>query len=79
MKSELKGLSHLNVECLFEEPIETQDNLGGHASDVWLIKTSKEEVVVRASGVREDSDAPFYMVVESYLGMSYVEHLNWSS
>ncbi|QJD82918.1 hypothetical protein [Cohnella herbarum] len=49
----------MNFQALFNEPIESQISLGGHASDVWLIRTSKEEVVVRASGVREDSDAPF--------------------
>jgi fructosamine-3-kinase len=47
-----------NLQPLFVEPILEQTYLdpgySGHASDVWLVKTATEEVVVRAS--RLDSD-----------------------
>jgi aminoglycoside phosphotransferase (APT) family kinase protein len=59
----------LNLQCLFNEPIEIQEDLGGHASDIWLIKTMKEEVIVRASGVRKDTDVPFLYGCRNMFGI----------
>ncbi|MDP5274276.1 hypothetical protein [Chengkuizengella axinellae] len=49
----------MHLDSLFNKPILSQVDLGGHASHVWLVKTLDEEVVVRASGVNDEIEVPF--------------------
>ncbi|OAB38309.1 hypothetical protein [Paenibacillus glacialis] len=59
----------MNLQSLFNEQIQTVTKLGGHASDVWHVRTSQEDVVVRSSGVSEDSDAPFIFGCNKLFGV----------
>lgn len=52
----------MNLQKLFSEHIISKNSLGGHASDVWLVKTELGEFVVRSSGVDDSVDAPFLWV-----------------
>ncbi|QHT62270.1 hypothetical protein GXP70_21330 [Paenibacillus lycopersici] len=53
-----------NLQPLFQEPIIRQIALSpgyeDHASDVWLVQTSREEVVVRASRMAGVPDQDFW-------------------
>lgn len=52
------------VQQLFDEPIEEIITLdpgySGHASDVWLVKTSTQEVIVRSSRWKHEPDREFW-------------------
>jgi len=49
----------MNLQSLFNDPIQSVTNLEGHASNIWHVRTTNEDVIVRASGVCENDEAPF--------------------
>ncbi|TNJ68107.1 aminoglycoside phosphotransferase [Paenibacillus hemerocallicola] len=57
-------MKYSNLQQLFDEPIEKIQILdpgySGHASDVWLVKTASQEVVVRSSRWRNEPDREFW-------------------
>lgn len=60
------------LQQLFREPIERITYLdpgySGHASDVWLVKTAREERVVRSSRWTEAPTREFWWGVSIYSG-----------
>ncbi|MFD2446611.1 phosphotransferase [Bacillus sp. CGMCC 1.16607] len=63
----------MNLQTLFYDPIlsvqELSPGYDDHASDVWLVKTSKEEVVVRTSRMIEEPDNDFWWGCKSFFGI----------
>lgn len=71
----------MNLQKLFSEPIISISSLGGHASDVWLVKTERGEFVVRSSGVDDSVDAPFLWASRNLFGIELsntfdIEYIN---
>lgn len=67
------GEENLNLQYLFSEPILSAQELSpgyeDHASDVWLVKTYKEEVVVRASRMIDEPDNDFWWGCKRIFGI----------
>jgi hypothetical protein len=63
-KKRLRRGTKLDLQFLFNNPILTVRELSpgyeGHASDVWLVKTLNEEVVVRASRMKDEPSNDFW-------------------
>jgi hypothetical protein len=71
----------VNLQCLFSEHIISQTSLGGHASDVWLVKTELGEFVARSSGVDDSVDSPFLWACRNLFGIELsntfdIEYIN---
>ena len=61
----IKGVSlFMDLRFLFEEPIieirKLSPGYDDHASDVWLVKTENQEVVVRSSRMIEEPNNDFW-------------------
>ncbi|AZN39826.1 phosphotransferase [Paenibacillus albus] len=74
-----------NLQFLFENPITKQSELSpgydDHASDVWLVKTENEEVVVRTTRMIERPNNDFWYGCNKLFGVDprnvyEMEHIN---
>lgn len=63
----------MDLEFLFNEPIKEMQELSpgydDHASDVWLVKTKKQEVVVRSSRMNEGPNNDFWWGCKKIFGI----------
>ncbi|MBS4174384.1 phosphotransferase [Bacillus sp. FJAT-49736] len=63
----------MELQFLFQEPIkeihELSPGYSGHASDVWLVKTKNQEVVVRASRLTEEPNNDFWWGIKHTFGI----------
>jgi len=61
------------LQFLIEEPIidfcELTPGYSGHASDVWFVKTTSQEVVVRASRLKEEPNNDFWWGCKNTFGI----------
>lgn len=59
-----RGLLDVDLHALFADPILEQTLLdpgySGHTNDVWLVRTAREEVVVRVVRLRGELEDPFW-------------------
>lgn len=72
-----------DLQLLFNEPILEKSILdpgySGHASDVWFVKTSRNEVIVRSSRLKREPEYEFWWGLKFVFGvdpryMIYFEH-----
>ncbi|QOV09888.1 phosphotransferase [Viridibacillus arvi] len=75
----------MDLQFLFKEPIketlELSPGYEDHASDVWLVKTNNQEVVVRSSKMKEDPNNEFWWGCKKLFGIDprqvyELEHVN---
>ncbi|MFJ7933327.1 aminoglycoside phosphotransferase family protein [Sporosarcina sp. NPDC096371] len=75
----------MDLQFLFEEPIneivELSPGYEDHASDVWSVKTDNQEVVVRSSRLKEESNNEFWWGCRKLFGIDprqvhELEHVN---
>lgn len=63
----------MDLEFLFNEPLKEMQELSpgydDHASDVWLVKTKKQEVVVRSSRMTEEPNNDFWWGCKKIFGI----------
>lgn len=65
----------MDLQLLFKESIleikELSPGYDNHASDVWLVKTNQDEVIVRSSrSVDDDIDGPFWASCKKLFGIN---------